>query len=256
LYAQWKPIKYKVKFHGNGSDSGSMSVIKCTYDKEFKLPKNKFKRDGYNFRGWSTEDDGSGDHYDDRDRVKNLTDEEGDVVNLYARWEYDSDEDDATIWNFLSEKIGNDYGVAGVIGNLYAESGLRSNNLENYYNDRFGLSDDEYTSMVDNGEYGNFGYDHAGYGIAQWTFPSRKQGLLEFARDMGTSISNLRTQLEYLWKELSETYTGLLETLRSAGSVREASDAFMRIFENPADQGESAKQRRAEFGWRYFLKFH
>ena len=63
-------------------------------------------------------------------------------------------------------------------------------------------------------------------------------------------------QLEYLWKELTETYGGLLESLRSAGNVREASDRFMTIFENPADQSEGAKQRRAGFGWNFFSKFH
>ncbi|MCR5474270.1 MAG: InlB B-repeat-containing protein [Lachnospiraceae bacterium] len=256
LYAQWNPIKYKVKFDGNGAKSGSMKRISCVYDVDFELPKCKFKRDGYSFKGWSTEDDGSGHHYDDEERVKNLTDKEDEIVTLYARWEYDSDDDEATIWNFLSDKIGNDYGAAGVMGNLYAESGLRSNNLENMYNERYGISDEEYTRQVDSGEYGNFTNDSAGYGIAQWTFPTRKQGLLEFARSWGTSISNLRMQLEYLWKELTETYGGLLESLRSAGNVREASDRFMTIFENPADQSEGAKQRRAGFGWNFFSKFH
>lgn len=35
------------------------------------------------------------------------------------------------IWNFLYGEIQNKYGVAGLMGNLYAESGLRPNNLEN-----------------------------------------------------------------------------------------------------------------------------
>ena len=34
------------------------------------------------------------------------------------------------IWEFLIEKIGNPYGVAGLMGNLYAESKLRQNNLQ------------------------------------------------------------------------------------------------------------------------------
>ena len=33
------------------------------------------------------------------------------------------------IWAWLSERIGNEYGVAGLMGNLQAESGLRPNNL-------------------------------------------------------------------------------------------------------------------------------
>ena len=33
------------------------------------------------------------------------------------------------IWNFLKEKIINEYGVAGLMGNLYAESALNPLNL-------------------------------------------------------------------------------------------------------------------------------
>ena len=33
------------------------------------------------------------------------------------------------IWNFLKEKIINEYGAAGLMGNLYAESGLNPLNL-------------------------------------------------------------------------------------------------------------------------------
>ena len=33
------------------------------------------------------------------------------------------------IWNFLQNAINNKYGTAGLMGNLYAESGLRPNNL-------------------------------------------------------------------------------------------------------------------------------
>ena len=61
-----------------------------------------------------------------------------------------------TIWNFLHEKIGNEYGVAALMGNLYAESGLRQNNLQNNYEKSLGMTDDEYTAAVDNGSYNNF----------------------------------------------------------------------------------------------------
>lgn len=52
------------------------------------------------------------------------------------------------------------------MGNLYAESGLLPNNLENTYSTKFGLSDAEYTAQVDSGIYTNFVKDSAGYGLA------------------------------------------------------------------------------------------
>ena len=82
------------------------------------------------------------------------------------------------IWDFLKKQGLNDYGTAGLMGNLYAESALNSNNLQNTYSKKFNLSDEEYTQQVDNGKYTNFVKDSAGYGLAQWTFWSRKQNLL------------------------------------------------------------------------------
>ena len=61
---------------------------------------------------------------------------------------------DKTIWEFLKSKGLNDYGAAGLMGNLYAESGLLPTNLQNTYNNKFGMTDDEYTAAVDNGSYG------------------------------------------------------------------------------------------------------
>ena len=152
------------------------------------------------------------------------------------------------IWNFLHEKIGNDYGVAALMGNLQAESNFSSNNLQNSYERSIGMNDDEYTLAVDNRSYNNFVNDSAGYGIAQWTYYSRKQALLNFAREKGTSIGDLQTQLEFLWKELSEGYQGVINTLRNASSIREASDAVLKQFERPSDQSESACAYRASLG--------
>ena len=128
------------------------------------------------------------------------------------------------------------------MGNLYAESGLLPNNLQNTYEKKLGLSDAEYTKRVDNGTYTNFVRDSAGYGLAQWTYWSRKQGLLDFAKSRGTSIADLETQLGFLAKELSG-YSGLLSLLKSTNSVKEASDAVLTQFERPADQSFSVKTK-------------
>ena len=54
---------------------------------------------------------------------------------------------DKTIWEFLKSQGLNDYGAAGLMGNLYAESGLSPTNLQNTYNNKFGMTDDEYTAL-------------------------------------------------------------------------------------------------------------
>ncbi|MBQ6404294.1 MAG: hypothetical protein IJI27_10350 [Oscillospiraceae bacterium] len=45
------------------------------------------------------------------------------------------------IWSFLLGKIGNKFGVAGVMGNLYAESALNPKNLEQLYEKKYGFTD-------------------------------------------------------------------------------------------------------------------
>ena len=45
------------------------------------------------------------------------------------------------IWNYLKSAGLNDFGTAGLMGNLYAESGLIPNNVENLYEKRLGMTD-------------------------------------------------------------------------------------------------------------------
>ena len=83
------------------------------------------------------------------------------------------------IWNYLYSKLKNNYGVAGLIGNLKAESGLSPINLQNTGNTKLGMTDEQYTNAVNNNSYTNFIKDSQGYGLAQWTYWNRKQNLLD-----------------------------------------------------------------------------
>ncbi|MBQ9250256.1 MAG: SPOR domain-containing protein [Oscillospiraceae bacterium] len=163
-------------------------------------------------------------------------------------------DNEKTIWDFLKGKGLNDFAVAGIMGNLYAESGLRPNNLQNTYEKKLGMTDDQYTAAVDKGTYGNFVKDSAGYGLAQWTYWSRKQALLEFAKAAGKSIGDLAMQLDFLWKEL-QTYTGTMKLLKAAESVKAASNAILTGYEKPADQGTSVQNKRAGYGVTYYDKY-
>lgn len=159
-----------------------------------------------------------------------------------------------TIWDFLIGKGLNAYAVAGIMGNLQAESALNPQNLQNTYEKKLGYTDSTYTQAVDNGTYTNFVKDSAGYGLAQWTYWSRKQALLQYAQSAKKSIGDLTMQLEFLWKEL-QGYTSVMKTLKSATSVRQASDAILTGYEKPANQGESVKTKRAGYGQTFYDKY-
>ncbi|WP_099468316.1 phage tail tip lysozyme [Konateibacter massiliensis] len=159
-----------------------------------------------------------------------------------------------TIWDFLISKGLNTCAAAGVMGNLHAESGLNACNLQNTYNTKLGMNDTEYTAAVDNGSYKNFVKDSAGYGLAQWTYYTRKQALLDCAKAAGASIGNLNMQLSFLWQEL-QGYKSVMAALKGAGTVQAASDAVLTGYEKPADQSEAVKKKRAEYGVIYYNKY-
>ena len=160
------------------------------------------------------------------------------------------------IWDFLKAEGFNDFGVAGLMGNLLAESGLRPNNMEDQYQSKLGYNDESYTRAVDNGTYTNFVKDAVGYGLAQWTYWTRKQNLLNFARQNNKSIGDLDMQLNFLIKELKESYTNsVYNVLKKATSVLEASNAVLLNFERPANMGVSIQATRARYGQTYYDKY-
>ena len=158
------------------------------------------------------------------------------------------------IWNYFINKGLNEYAVAGLMGNIRAESALSPINMQDSFEKKLGYTDASYTKAVDDGSYTNFVRDGCGYGLAQWTFWSRKQGLLDFAKARRTSIGDLGMQLDYLWTEL-QGYKYLCNTLANAISVREASNAVLTEFEKPADMGESVQNLRANYGQVYYNQF-
>lgn len=164
--------------------------------------------------------------------------------------------DPEVIWNFLKAKGLNDYGIAGLMGNLNAESALKPTNLQNSYENKLNMNDAEYTAAVDAGTYTNFAKDAAGYGLAQWTYHTRKQAMLDFHKKAGKSIGDLNTQLEFLVYELTTSYaTSVWAVLKNATSILEASNAVLMKFERPANMGENVQAQRAKFGQVYYDKY-
>ena len=163
---------------------------------------------------------------------------------------------DKVIWDYFYAKINNTYGVAGLMGNLYVESRFQSNLLEGRYARKFGMTSAEYTEAVDNGSYTEeqFCHDSAGYGLVQWTYWSRKQGLYVYAKNHGKSIGNFAMQLDYIWDEIQK-YKTVINTLYSAESVREASDVVAIRYEKPEHTEEAYLANRAKYGQEFYDKY-
>ncbi len=80
------PVELTVTFEANGSTEypveGTMEAQTVTANTETALNENTFTREGYNFKGWNTKEDGNGTPYADKATV-NLTEN----TTLYAQWE-------------------------------------------------------------------------------------------------------------------------------------------------------------------------
>jgi murein DD-endopeptidase MepM/ murein hydrolase activator NlpD len=156
------------------------------------------------------------------------------------------------IWNYLLGLGYSKAGVSGVMGNWMQESGFLPNNLENGANSKSGLSDEEFTSEVDNGNisksefitssrFSIYSGGRYGYGLAQWTDPGRKTNFYEFWKSQNTSsIADLKMQLDFYKKE-ADGYDGLNDSLKNATSPEEAASIFVNIYE-VGTAGEARRQ--------------
>ncbi len=151
---------------------------------------------------------------------------------------------DKQIWDYIYTKTGNEYGTAAIMGNFMAESSMVPTKTG-------GVKDGvTYTKNADNGTI-DFVHDKKAYGLAQWCYWSRKEALLNYAKSAGESVGNTETQLGFMWKEL-QSYKTALNAVLNATNVRSASDVFMLRYEKPGNTSEYAKQKRADYGQKYY----
>lgn len=174
--------------------------------------------------------------------------------------------DTEKIWKYLTEQGCTDAGAAGLMGNLQHESGMAPNRVEILCLKRLReqgktYTDETYTAAVDSGMIPETEFIHPlpgkqyGYGLAQWTAPSRKESLYLAAKSHGVSISDLKMQLEFLVSELKINFSEVWDTLVTTDNVHTASDAILLHFEQPANAA-SMSAARAETGYAIYAKYH
>lgn len=156
------------------------------------------------------------------------------------------------VWDYWYYKTGNAKGVAGLMGNINAESEFRSNNLQGSGERRLKMSDKSYTKAVDNGTYKGFIKDSAGYGLVQWTYWKMKRDLLNYANNHDKSIGDIYMQLDFLYLQFSQDYKGCMDVIRNAKSIKQSSNYILLNFERPADQSEAVQNSRANGGKRFY----
>lgn len=149
------------------------------------------------------------------------------------------------VWYSLRNMGFSEYAVAGVMGNIYAESGFNPEIIE----------------------HGN----GVGFGLCQWSYGRRNQ-LELYAAAKGVEASDVNTQIEFLMGELTpgggangyanyqlmvSTYTGTRYTpddWKNATNVKDATTAFCFTFERP-DVDYARLEIRVSKAEEYYEKY-
>ncbi len=143
------------------------------------------------------------------------------------------------ISNYLKDMGYNRVNRSAILGNLACESGV------NFNPSILERSAGEVSSPFD--ESKDFGI-----GIAQWTFPTRKFGLREYAEMCGAQWDDIYAQLNYMQWEIVNGYCSVSpdvmnELFVDSADICDATDYFCSIYE----KGLGAEARR-----QYALLFY
>ena len=131
------------------------------------------------------------------------------------------------VWDYLIEQGYSAIQVAGIIGNMYQESGVNPAREE--------------TNGI-------------GYGLVQWSF-GRRQQLEAFAESKGKPVSDIYVQLEFLVKELKsgkQLYGTYADQFNNPYSVDDATEAFCWGFERPNKNYANMANRKAKAWEAYY----
>lgn len=171
------------------------------------------------------------------------------------------------IWNALLPIYdGNEFAVAGTMGNWYTESYLVPFQREN--DARAGEKSKAYAAKIDNGTYSRAVFIAnsdgernsagnllgPGFGLAQWTDKTRKARMYDMWntdawRGAGVSFGSLNYGIAWFKEEITKYYPNTYAGMKRQTSASAASDYFLRNFEGIWN--ESYVNRRAQADYYY-----
>ncbi len=148
-------------------------------------------------------------------------------VKVTSRGSTEKRTNENIVWDYLLDAGYSKVQAAGIIGNMWQESGVNPSRHES------------------NG---------IGFGLVQWSF-GRRQQLEAYAASKGKSASDIYVQLEFLVKELKEGkqfYGTYAEQFANPYSVDQATEAFCWGFERPHKDHANMANRKKQAWAAYY----
>jgi hypothetical protein len=148
------------------------------------------------------------------------------------------------VWNYMLSAGYSPEQVAGVLGNMEAESGVNPRRVQG--------------TPTPSGDRDNPPSGDIGYGIVQWT-PGSK--LYPYSRYTNKPVNDLGFQLQMLTAQLAgdkntqaaEKAAG--DSLKKQGSIESATISFLQEYERARNTGTDAQQKRIGFAKKYYQQF-
>ena len=149
------------------------------------------------------------------------------------------------IWNYLASQGMTQYAIAGIMGNLQQESNLRPDNVQN----GMGYEDADYVAGIKSGEITReeFINDSRGFGLAQWTYHTRKAALYDALGP--ENIDSLGGQLAFMVDEMG---TELIDKMNNASSAEAATNVFQYSYERA---GIPNMEGRIQYANEFYSKY-
>ena len=145
-------------------------------------------------------------------------------------------------------------GIAGVLGNFEAESGLIPCRKQGDVGGPEFRASQEYAQKAYINEQ-EWIRDSVGFGLGQWTYWSRKMELLNYCKDTGSFVGDIIPQMEFFIKECQRDYRNVWVTLTDKNStIAACSNAMLLWYERPADMSLSAQNYRSGLAQAWFNK--
>ena len=139
------------------------------------------------------------------------------------------------IYNRLRQHGISEAGALGILGNWECESGNEPYRMQGDFSAYRTLSK-AYVQALTNGSKtkAQFQNDAVGFGLAQWTYHSRKAEMYDEWKKSGKAIDDAEFQVDFAVKETKRDYPALWDFLCQTTDVFTATSRFCREWERPA----------------------
>ena len=160
-----------------------------------------------------------------------------------------------SIWNYLKTHTSlSDEAIAGIMGNFEAESNNEACRVQgDFTSDR--RTSKDYANRVNTGimTTSQFMNDAKGWGLAQWTYNSRKLNLYKTCQSYCVGIEDESAQLAFFLAEMQMEHVSTWNKLLNCHSIYDAASYVCCEYERPAVNNVAA---RADYGNTIYKQFH